>query len=134
MAPYYYYPGWWEGCANGFLYINSAKWAELPKVYQNMVTIAAGQVAADLTAKYDARNASAIKRLVAAGAQLRPFSTDILDASFKATNELFAEVAAKNAKFKALYDSTIAFRNEQYQWHQVCEATYDNYMIRRIRT
>ena len=69
-----------------------------------MVTIAAGQVAADLTAKYDARNAAAIKRLVAAGAQLRPFSTDILDASFKATNELFAEVAAKNAKFKALYE------------------------------
>ena len=132
VAPYYYYPGWWEGCANGFLYINSAKWAELPKLYQNMVTIAAGQVAADLTAKYDARNAAAIKRLVAAGAQLRPFSTDILDASFKATNELFAEVAAKNAKFKALYNSTIAFRNEQYQWHQVCEATYDNYMIRRI--
>ncbi|MGY2901173.1 TRAP transporter substrate-binding protein [Bradyrhizobium sp. URHC0002] len=133
VAPYYYYPGWWEGCANGFLYINSAKWAELPKLYQNMVTIAAAQVAADLAAKYDARNAAAIKRLVAAGAQLRPFSTEILDASFKATNELFAEVAAKNPKFKGLYDSTIAFRNEQYQWHQVCEATYDNYMIRRIR-
>jgi TRAP-type mannitol/chloroaromatic compound transport system substrate-binding protein len=60
-----------------------------------MVTIAAGQVAADLTAKYDARNAAAIKRLVAAGAQLRPFSNDILDASFKATNELFAEVSAR---------------------------------------
>ena len=133
IAPYYYYPGWWEGCANGFLYINSAKWAELPKLYQNMVTIAAAQVAADLTAKYDARNAAAIKRLVAAGAQLRPFSTDILDASFKATNELFGEVSAKNPKFKTLYDSVIAFRNEQYQWHQVCEATYDNYMIRRIR-
>jgi hypothetical protein len=27
----------------------------------------------------------------------------------------------------------IAFRNEQYQWDQVCEATYDNYLIRRIR-
>ena len=104
VAPYYYYPGWWEGCANGFLYINSAKWAELPKLYQNMVTIAAAQVAADLAAKYDARNAAAIKRLVAAGAQLRPFSTEILDASFKATNELFAEVSAKNAKFKALYE------------------------------
>jgi TRAP-type mannitol/chloroaromatic compound transport system substrate-binding protein len=133
VAPYYYYPGWWEGCANGFLYINSAKWAELPKLYQSMVTTAAAQVAADLTAKYDARNASAIKRLVAAGAQLRPFSNDILDASFKATNELFAEVSAKNPKFKTLYESTIAFRNEQYQWHQVCEATYDNYMIRRLR-
>jgi TRAP-type mannitol/chloroaromatic compound transport system substrate-binding protein len=134
VAPYYYYPGWWEGCANGFLYINTAKWDELPKTYQHMVTIAAGQVAADLTAKYDARNAQAIKRLVAAGAQLRPFSTEILDASFKATNELFAEISAKNEKFKKLNDSMTAFRNEQYQWHQVCEATYDNYMIRRIRS
>src|SRR6185437_15825067 len=115
-------------------YINTAKWEELPKTYQNMVTIAAGQVAADLTAKYDARNASAIKRLVAAGAKLRPFSTDILDASFKATNEMFAEVSTKNANCKPLYDSMVTFRNEQYQWHQVCEATYDNYMIRRLRT
>jgi len=133
VAPYYYYPGWWEGCANGFLYINTAKWDELPKIYQNVVTIAAGQVAADLTAKYDAGNAQAIKRLVAAGAKLRPFSTEILDASFKATNELFAEISEKNEKFKKLYDSMTAFRNEQYQWHQVCEATYDNYMIRHLR-
>jgi TRAP-type mannitol/chloroaromatic compound transport system substrate-binding protein len=133
VAPYYYYPGWWEGCANGFLYINSAKWAELPKLYQDMITIACGQVAADLTAKYDARNAQAIKRLVAAGAQLRPFSTEILDASYKATTELFAEVSAKNEKFKKLNESVTAFRNEQYQWHQVCESTYDNYMIRRLR-
>ena len=27
-----------------------------------------------------------------------------------------------------------AFRNEQYQWHQICEATYDNYLIRRLRS
>jgi hypothetical protein len=25
------------------------------------------------------------------------------------------------------------FRYEQYQWAQTCEATYDNYMIRRLR-
>jgi TRAP-type mannitol/chloroaromatic compound transport system substrate-binding protein len=133
VAPYYYYPGWWEGCANGFLYVNSARWAELPKTYQSMMTIAASHAAADLVAKYDARNAQAIKRLVAAGAQLRPFSTDILDASYKATTELFTELSAKNDKFKKLYDSMTAFRNEQYQWDQVCEATYDNYMIRRLR-
>jgi len=34
---------------------------------------------------------------------------------------------------KKLYDSVTAFRNEQYQWHQVCESTCDNYMIRRTR-
>jgi|SRR5215831_6162231 len=25
IAPYYYYPGWWEGSANGHLFINMAK-------------------------------------------------------------------------------------------------------------
>src|SRR5689334_21001486 len=67
IAPYYYYPGWWEGCANGHLFINTAKWAELPKTYQQMVKSAAAQVAADLISKYDVGNAPAIKRLVAAG-------------------------------------------------------------------
>jgi TRAP-type mannitol/chloroaromatic compound transport system substrate-binding protein len=133
VAPYYYYPGWWEGCANGFLYINSAKWAELPKAYQVMVASACATAASDLTAKYDAGNAQAVKRLVAAGAQLRPFSTEILDAAFKATNELFTEISGKNEKFKKLYDSMTAFRDEQIQWDQVCEATYDSYMIRRLR-
>ena len=131
IAPYYYYPGWWEGSANGHLFISTSKWAELPKPYQQMVRIAAGQVAADLISKYDVGNAPAIKRLVVAGAQLRPFSLEIMDAAYTAANELFTEVAGKNPMFKKLYDSMVAFRNEQYQWHQVCEATYDNYMIRQ---
>ena len=131
IAPYYYYPGWWEGSANGHLFISTSKWAELPKLYQQMVRIAAAQVAADLISKYDVGNAPAIKRLVVAGAQLRPFSLEIMDAAYTATNELFTEVAGKNPMFKKLYDSMVAFRNEQYQWHQVCEATYDNYMIRQ---
>jgi len=133
VAPYYYYPGWWEGCANGFLYINVTKWNELPKTYQSMITAACAQAAGDLTAKYDAYNARSIKRLVANGAQLRPFSAEILDASYKATTELYAEIGAKNERFKKLHDSMMAFRTEQYQWDQVCEATYDNYLIRRIR-
>jgi TRAP-type mannitol/chloroaromatic compound transport system substrate-binding protein len=47
IAPDYYYPGWWEGCANGFLYINSAKWTERPKSYQQMVTTVAPHLAGD---------------------------------------------------------------------------------------
>src|SRR2546429_174859 len=95
VAPYYYYPGWWEGCANGFLYINSAKRAELPKLYQNMVTVAAAQVAADLTAKYDARNAAAIKRLVAAGARPRALSVGNLRAPVHVAHEPFCHEAGK---------------------------------------
>jgi hypothetical protein len=28
----------------------------------------------------------------------------------------------------------IAFHNEQIQWDQVCEATYNAYLIRRLRS
>jgi TRAP-type mannitol/chloroaromatic compound transport system substrate-binding protein len=101
---------------------HSAKWAELPKSYQQMVTTVAEHVAGDRIAKYDSRNPPSIKRLVAAGARLRPVALDILGACYKASQELFAE---KNAVFKNLYDSTTAFRNDQYAWHQICETTYD---------
>lgn len=131
IAPYYYYPGWWEGSANGFIFINQAKWTELPKTYQQMITTAAAQVAADVPAKYDARNAAAIKRLIAAGAKLRPFSPEIMDVSYNATNELFADIGSKNATFKKLNDSMTAFRDETYGWLQVCDLTYDSYMIRK---
>src|SRR5262249_6181839 len=71
VAPYYYYPGWWEGGTALHFLINEAKWNELPKDYQAVVTAAAGSANVETTGRYDARNPAALKRLVAAGAQLR---------------------------------------------------------------
>ena len=71
----------------------------------------------------------------AAGAQLRPFPPAVMDACLKASLELYAEVSASNADFKKIWDSTLAFRNDQYLWWQVAEYTYDTYLIRnRTRT
>ena len=39
-------------------------------------------------AKYDQANPLALKRLVAGGAQLKPFSPAIMDACYKAATEL----------------------------------------------
>jgi TRAP-type mannitol/chloroaromatic compound transport system substrate-binding protein len=68
--------------------------------------------------------------LVANGAQLRPFSQDIMEAGYKAANEIYDELSANNAAFKKIFDSYRAFRNEEYLWFQVAEYTYDNFMIR----
>ena len=65
VAPFYYYPGWWEGGSELHFFINIAKWAELPKNYQAIVTAAAGYANVEMQAKYDARNPAALKRLVA---------------------------------------------------------------------
>jgi TRAP-type mannitol/chloroaromatic compound transport system substrate-binding protein len=129
VAKYYYYPGWWEGGTMLHLHINKAKWDSLPKHYQAICRTAAALVNDVMLARYDAQNPQALKRLVANGAQLRPFSEGILDACQKAANELYAEISAKNEDFKKHWDSTKAFRADQYLWLQVADATYDNYMM-----
>jgi TRAP-type mannitol/chloroaromatic compound transport system substrate-binding protein len=130
VAPYYYYPGWWEGGTTQHFMINTQKWSELPKSYQAIVTTAAGYVNVEETGKYDARNPLALKKLVAGGAQLRPYSQAILEACYKAALEVYAETSAKNADFKKVYDNMVAFRNDEYLWWQVAEYTYDTFMIR----
>ncbi|MDJ1159812.1 TRAP transporter substrate-binding protein [Chelatococcus sp. SYSU_G07232] len=130
VAQYYYYPGWWEGGAALHFFINQAKWNELPKAYQSLLVTAAGLANVDMQAKYDAKNPAALKRLVAGGAQLRPYPQEVMEACFKAANELYAETSAKNADFKKVYDAMMAFRNDEYLWFQVAEYTFDNFMIR----
>jgi TRAP-type mannitol/chloroaromatic compound transport system substrate-binding protein len=130
VAPFYYYPGWWEGGTTQHFMFNIGKFEELPKSYKAIVTAAAGASNVEETGRYDARNPQAIKRLVAAGAQLRPFSQPIMEACLKSSNELYAEISAKNADFKKMYESLRAFRNEEYLWWQVAEYTFDNFMIR----
>ena len=130
VAPYYYYPGWWEGGTALHFLINEAKWNELPKDYQAVITAAAGSANVETTGRYDARNPAALKRLVAAGAQLRPFPQPVMEACLHASNEVNAETSATNADYKKVLDSMQAFRNDEYLWWQVAEFSYDTFMIR----
>src|SRR5207244_3407005 len=94
IAKYYYYPGWWEGGTALHFLINTAKWAELPKSYQAILTTAAAAANTEVQGRYDARNPAALKRLIAAGAELRPFTPSVMDASLKASQEVYAETSA----------------------------------------
>ncbi len=130
IAKYYYYPGWWEGGTALHFFINSDKWDALPKAYKSLLTIACGYANMDVQARYDARNPQAIKRLVAAGTQLRPFSQAIMEACLKASNEVNAETSAVNPDFKKILDSQTEFRNDGNLWWQVAEYSYETFMIR----
>jgi TRAP-type mannitol/chloroaromatic compound transport system substrate-binding protein len=130
VAKYYYYPGWWEGSTAGHMMINLAKWNQLPKRYQTILEGAAAYANSEGTAKYDARNPGALRRLIAGGTELRAFSQPIMEAALKASNEVNAETAATNPDFKKVLDSMQAFRNDEYFWWQVAEYGYDTFMIR----
>jgi TRAP-type mannitol/chloroaromatic compound transport system substrate-binding protein len=129
VAKYYYYPGWWEGGTMLHIHINRDKWEGLPKSYKAICTAAAARSNDVMLARYDALNPQALKRLVANGTQFRPFSEAILDVCFKAANEVNAEISAKNADFKKHWESTKAFRADQYLWLQLADNAFDSYMI-----
>jgi TRAP-type mannitol/chloroaromatic compound transport system substrate-binding protein len=131
IAPYYYYPGWWSGGATLHIAIAASKWAELPKAYQAVVTAAAALANADMQARYDSKNPAALKRLVGTGTQLRPFPQDILEASFKASLDIYDELSGQNGNFKKVHDAYMTFRNDEYLWWQVAEYSYDNFLIRQ---
>jgi TRAP-type mannitol/chloroaromatic compound transport system substrate-binding protein len=124
VAPFYYYPGWWEGATQVHLFIN------LPPNYKSIIRNAADMTNVWMSSRYDALNPAALKRLLLAGAQLRPFPQPVLEACLKAANEVYAEISAGNAEFKKIWDHIVAFRNDQYLWWQVAEYTYDTFMIR----
>ncbi len=128
VAKYYYYPGFWEGGAQLSIYVNARKFAELPKEYQAILENACAFANAEMQARYDARNPHALKQLIAAGTQLRPFPNDVMAAAYKVTNELYDELAAKNPKFKKIYDHWKKFRDDQLQWFAVAENRFDNFM------
>ena len=127
VAKYYYYPGWWEGTSGGSLYVNNQAWEKLPKIYQSMVETAAGLVTSWMVPKYDASNPAALRRLVAAGTELRPFPRSVLEPCFTESYKYYDELSAKDPKFKKIFDSLKAFRADQNLWFRVAENTFDNF-------
>ncbi|MFZ5792618.1 MAG: TRAP transporter substrate-binding protein [Pseudomonadota bacterium] len=129
VAQFYYYPGWWEGGPQLSLYVNIAQWETLPKSYQAALEAASGEANVLMLAKYDAQNMPALRRLVAGGTQLKPYSKEIMEASYKAAFEVYDETAAANPKFKKIYEAWKPFREEQDLWFRVAENTFDNFVF-----
>jgi len=83
-----------------------------------------------MVSKYDAENPKALRELMAAGTKLLPFPQSVMEAAFNASNELYAEISAKNPKFKKVYENWKPFRNEEILWFRVAEFTFDSFMAR----
>lgn len=129
VAKYYYYPGWWEGGPVLHTFANLDQWNELPASYQASLIDACAYANTDMMARYDTQNPGALKQLVADGAILRPFSQDILQASYDAAKETYAEISANNPTFKKIYDHQLAFKKDAYLWMQLSEYTFDTFMM-----
>lgn len=129
VAPYYYYPGFWEGGPTVSFFVNKGQWDGLPDSYKSLFRTAAQATDQNMLAKYDYLNPTALKELVGSGAQLRSFSEEILTASFAAANEVYDEISAENEAFKTQYEAMLQFRDDWYLYQQTAEYTFDTFMM-----
>jgi len=128
VAPHYYYPGWWEGCTQLSLYINSKAWEELSPEYKAIVQAAASHAHVTMQARYDAQNPVALKQLAASGTKLHRFPRDVMEAAFKSSHEIYAELNEKNPTWKKIYPDWVQFRRDQVTWFRFSEASFDQFM------
>ena len=129
VAPYYYAPGWWEPQATIMLFVNLKKWEELPKHYRAVLEAAGIATWTTHLAKYDAINSGGLRQLVAAGAKLRFFSQEILDASYDASFKVFDDLQKQSPAFAKIYPAWKKHIDDNELYFRVGEATYDNYIF-----
>ena len=128
VAPFYYYPGFWEGSAQLDFFINQKAWDSLPAEYKAIVEAAAALAHMETQARYDARNPVALKQLVSQGAKLRPFPQDMMTEAFKHAQAIYEETSAKNENFRRIYADLAKFRADQNLWFRFTEASFDRFM------
>jgi TRAP-type mannitol/chloroaromatic compound transport system substrate-binding protein len=115
----YYLPGWHQPSTNQFLYVNTAAWAKLKPQTQAQIetTCTAGVMMA--LAKAEALQGEMLSKFEKEGVKLQQFNKPMLDAFAKASREVLAEEAAKDAMFKRVLDSMNAFQNKNRNWHDL---------------
>jgi TRAP-type mannitol/chloroaromatic compound transport system substrate-binding protein len=128
VAPYYYYPGWWEGGPELDVLINDKAWNALSPENKAIVEAAASHAHVWMQARYDAVNPIALKQLVSAGTKLRPFPQDMMQAAFKEAMGLYEELSAKNESWKKIYADYSKFRADQNLWFRFTEMGFDRFM------
>lgn len=130
---YYYAPGWWEPGPSLEVQVNLAKWATLPKGYQEAVRSAAYEANLGMLARYDSRNNEALGKLKAGGVELRTYSKEIMTAAETEAFKLYDGYAAADADFKAIYEQWKQFRDRVYAWNKINEFPFASHVYSNIK-
>lgn len=111
VARYYYTASLYRAPLMLSLYINLDAWNRLPAAYQTLLETACQRATDETRATYVEQNAQALRRLQAAGAQIRslpPAATAALD---RAATTVFEESAARSTAFQSIYERWKTYRS-----------------------
>jgi TRAP-type mannitol/chloroaromatic compound transport system substrate-binding protein len=128
IAPFYAYPGYWEGGPQLDFFINTKAYGALSAENKAIIEAASALAALDMQAKYDGRNPAALKRLVSGGTKLFRFPKEMIETAFKASMDTYADLSTKNPAWKKIYEDYAISRRDQNLWFRFAEAGFDDFM------
>ena len=126
-AKYYYYPGFHEPGAILEASINKQALESLPEDLQAIVINACRVVNQDLLAEYTARNPAALDSLLNEHkVELRRFPDEVLAKLRGLSEQVVAELAAKDEFSQRVFDSYNGFLQSARKWTALSERAYLN--------
>ncbi|MCP5142681.1 MAG: TRAP transporter substrate-binding protein DctP [Chromatiales bacterium] len=124
-AKYYYYPGWHEPGSTMECMINKEALEALDEDLRVIVLNACRVANQDMLADFTARNNAALETLVKEHkVELRRFPDDVLAKLKALSDEVIAEVAAKDPLNQKVFDSFRKFRDQSVEWSRLAEQAY----------
>ncbi len=124
-AKHYYYPGWHEPGTVLELTVNERAWNTLPADLQAIVSNAAQAENVRMLSEMEQKNISALAELQQRkDIQIHRFPDDVLQKLKTLTDETLQEEAAKDPKFKRVYDAYQTFRQQNDAWSDISENAY----------
>ena len=126
-ARYYYYPGWHEPGTTLECMVNKAASDALPDDLQAIVLAAARVANQDMLTEYIARNNRALRTLVDEHqVDVRKLPDSVLERLRELSDQVVAEVAAKDDLSQRVHASFQAFRDQVVQWSDISARAYLN--------
>ncbi len=117
VAKVYHYPAFHEPNGAGELLVSARVWRRLDDELKSAVRQVCAAEAARTLAEHDWRNATALERLKKEhGVQVRPWPAEVLAAARRASREVYAELAARDAETRAVVESFLAARDHLNAW------------------
>jgi TRAP-type mannitol/chloroaromatic compound transport system substrate-binding protein len=119
IAKHNYFPGWHQQASFVELIMNRDAWEALPASYQKMVEIACNEANLWVMGAAEASQGEAIAFHESEGVTVHQWPPEFIDAFRQAWQEVAAEEAAADPRFKEVYDHYTQFRETYAKWREI---------------
>ena len=127
VARFYLAPGFREPGARLHQLINNRAFGALPGACKHALEAACDEADSGMLARYDHLNPPVLRRLVAAGAQLRFWPRGTMQAAWRASHGVCEETGVRNARFRRFWDAYRPHRGGHFKWFRLIENAFDNF-------